>query len=363
MAFKSFVAFLCISLAAHTTTTSGRVKCPDGNVAPHAACCLFFALRNNLQNKQNNTFSYQCGEDTHETVCLSFHDTIAFSPALEYHGLPAGGGANGSMLIFPHIEPNFHANLGISDSVEPLTPFLHNHTQVSAGDLVQFAAAVALGNCPGAPKLEFMAGHLNATAPSPDGLIPEPQDSVNKIFTHMKDGGNFSPDEVVALLVSHSIARADHVDTSIKAVPFNSAPFTFDTQVFLKFLLKGTGFPRSPNNTSLVPPSFGFCMNVGEMHLQFNLLIARDPCTACMWRGFINEQEKMSNAFKDAMTKHTVIGQNPYQLVDCSEVILDPIPASGKPATYTQTDVEVACYAYPFLTLTTDPGATETIIP
>ncbi|KAF8506475.1 heme peroxidase [Gautieria morchelliformis] len=195
MAFKSFVAFLCIALAAHATTT-GRVKCPDGNC----------------------------------------EDAIAFSPALEYQGLPAGG-------------LNFHANLGISDSVELLTPFLHNHTQVSAGDLIQFAAAVAIGNCPGAPKLEFMARRPNATAPAPDGLIPEPQDSVDKIFARTKDGGNFSPDEVVVLLASHSIARADHVDPSIKAVPFDSTPFTFNTQAFLEVLLKGTGFPGSPNNT------------------------------------------------------------------------------------------------------------------
>ncbi|KAF8510319.1 substrate-free manganese peroxidase [Gautieria morchelliformis] len=365
MAFKSFVAFLSIALAVHAATT-GRVKCPDGNVASHSACCPFFALRDDLQN---NAFSHQCGEDTHETVRLSFHDAIAFSPALKYQGLPAGGGADGSMLIFPDVEPNFHANLGISDSVELLTPFLHNHTQVSAGDLIQFAAAVAIGNCPGAPKLEFLAGRPNATAPAPDGLIPEPQDSVDKIFARMKDGGNFSPDEVVALLASHSIARSDHVDPSIKAVPFDSTPFTFDTQVFLEVLLKGTGFPGTPNNTgeALSPLPLGSGVNVGEMRLQSDFLIARDPRTACTWQGFVNEQEKMSNAFKDVMAKLAVIGQNPYQLVDCSEVILDPVPASGKPATFpatkTQADVEVACHAYPFPTLSTDPGATETIIP
>ncbi|KAF8527741.1 manganese peroxidase A, partial [Gautieria morchelliformis] len=169
-------------------------------------------------------FSHQWGEDTHETARLSVNDAIAFSPALMDQGLPARGGADGSMLIFPNVELNFQANLGISDSVELLTPFLRNNTQFSAGDLIQFAGAVTIGNCPGAPKLELMAGCLNATAPAHDGLIPEPQDSVDKIFARMKDGGNFSPDEVVALLACHSIARSDPFDPSIEAVPFNSTP-------------------------------------------------------------------------------------------------------------------------------------------
>ncbi|KAF8527738.1 heme peroxidase [Gautieria morchelliformis] len=321
MAFKCFVAFLSIALAAHAATT-GHVKCPDGNVASHSACCPFFALRADLQN---NAFSHQCGEDIHETVLLSFrgsiprrqwHDAIAFSPALNDQGLPAGGGADGSMLIFPNVKPNFLANLGMSDRFELLTPFLRNHSQVSAGDLIQFAAAVAIGNCPGAPKLEFMAGRPNATAPASDGLIPEPQDSVDKVFARMKDGGNFSPDEVVALLASHAIARSDHVDPSIEAVPFDSTPFTFDTQIFAEFCSRVLGSLERQTTPARPCPRFPW------MCLQSDFLIARDP--ARLARG------KAS----DAMDELAVIGENPSQLVDCSEVILDPIPASGNPETY-----------------------------
>ncbi|KAF8489217.1 heme peroxidase, partial [Gautieria morchelliformis] len=102
----------------HAATT-GRVKGPDGNVASHSACCPCFVLRDDLQN---NAFSHQCGENTHEAVRLSFHDAIRFSPALRYRELPAGGGADGSMLILPNVELNFHADLRISDSLELLTP-------------------------------------------------------------------------------------------------------------------------------------------------------------------------------------------------------------------------------------------------
>jgi hypothetical protein len=60
----------------------------------------------------------------------------------------SGGGADGSMLLFPTVEPNFEANNGISDSVNNLIPFMQKHNTISAGDIVQFAGAVALSNCP-----------------------------------------------------------------------------------------------------------------------------------------------------------------------------------------------------------------------
>ncbi|KAF8531615.1 heme peroxidase, partial [Gautieria morchelliformis] len=64
-------------------------------------------------------------------------------------------------------------------------PFLQKHNTISAGDLIQFAGAVALSNCPGAPRLQFLAGRPNATAPAPDGLQPTPGDSVDKILARM----------------------------------------------------------------------------------------------------------------------------------------------------------------------------------
>jgi len=69
------------------------------------------------------------------------------------------------------------------------------------------------------------------------------------------------------------------------------------------------------------------------MRLQSDFLLARDPRTACFWQSQINEQEQMSANFKAAMAKLATIGQNPEELIDCSEVIQTPVPASGKPAT------------------------------
>ena len=177
------------------------------------------------------------------------------------------------------------ANNGIEDSVNDLAPFLQRYL-VTAGDLIQFAGAVGLSNCPGAPKLQFLAGRPNATFPADDGTVPEPQDSVDSILARMADGG-FSSDELVYLLASHTVARADDVDPGFEQLPFDTTPFTFDSQFFLETLLVGTGFPGSGTGnigevTSPLPDQT-------ELRLQSDFALARDNRTACTWQSLISE--------------------------------------------------------------------------
>ena len=82
-----------------------------------------------------------------------------------------------------------------------------------------------------------MAGRPNKTIPAVVGLIPEPQDSVTSILARFADAGNFSPFEVVSLLASHSIARADKVDETIDAAPFDSVSFPLSNMYTLSNVL------------------------------------------------------------------------------------------------------------------------------
>ena len=45
-----------------------------------------------------------------------------------------------------------------------------------------------------------------------NGLIPLPEDSIDRIIARMQDAG-FSPAETVDPLASHSVAARDHVDS------------------------------------------------------------------------------------------------------------------------------------------------------
>jgi len=186
--------------------------------------------------------------------------------------------------------------------------------------------------------------------------VPEPQDDVTTIVIRMADAG-FSPEELIHLLASHSVARADHVDPTIQAVPFDSTPFTFDSQIFLEVLLKGTGFPGTPNNTG---EALSPLPTEGEMRLMSDFLLARDPRTSCEWQSMVNNQTLMMSNFKAAMEKLAVLGQNTANFVDCSEAVPAPKPLVGKSASFPagtgMTDLDRPCLAN-FPTLATDPGA------
>ncbi|KAF8578976.1 class II peroxidase [Ramaria rubella] len=346
---KLFPSLVCLAVA---TTCSGvnikHVNCPDGvHVASDAACCPFFALRDDLQK---NLFNNECGVDAREALRLSFLDAIAHSLSLKRLGKPHGGGADGSMLTFPCVEPYYAANSGISDIVDALLPFLASHP-VSAGDLIQFAAAVGISNCVGAPRLHFKAGRPQAMSPAPEGLTPEPQDSVTEILARFADSGGFSPDEVVALLAAHSIAISDHVDSTIKDAPFDSTPYAFDTQIHLEMLLREREYLGSTNSTRDVASPLPFASGdlSGVLRLRSDYAIARDARTACQWQGFINKQTEMTRAFKVAMAKLAVVGQDTTDFVDCSEAVPVPVSTSVKHTTYplskTERDVEQFCKA------------------
>ncbi|KAI0658123.1 heme peroxidase [Cubamyces menziesii] len=109
MAFKSLLTF--VTLAATLTGIN--------------ACCQLFAVRDDLQ--ENLFHGGQCTAEAHESLRLTFHDAIAISPALEAQGKFGGGGADGSIAIFPEIETNFHPNIGLDEIVELQKPFIARH--------------------------------------------------------------------------------------------------------------------------------------------------------------------------------------------------------------------------------------------
>ncbi|RPD53510.1 manganese peroxidase isozyme precursor [Lentinus tigrinus ALCF2SS1-6] len=315
-------------------------------VAAAPKCCVWFDV---LDDIQTNLFDGgECGEEVHESLRLTFHDAIGFSPALFAEGKFGGNGADGSIMSFAEIETAFHANGGIDDIVETQRPFALAHG-VSFGDFIQFAGAVGVSNCAGGPRLQFLAGRNNVTQPSPDLLVPEPSDSTDTILARMGDAG-FSPSEVVDLLISHSVAAQDHVDPTIPGTPFDSTPSSFDSQFFIETLLKGVLFPGNGSNVGEVLSPLA-----GELRLFSDAELARDPRTACEWQSFITDHASMVSKFEAVMSKLAVLGQDPSTLVDCSDVI--PVPANSQlpppmlPAGKSLADVEGACAATPSVLL------------
>nr|AFR44747.1 manganese peroxidase 2 [Volvariella volvacea] len=355
MSFKSLTTSLLLLVGVVQLSRAAltrRVACPDGvHTATNEACCALFPIVDVLQSEFFD--GGECGEEAHESLRLTFHDAIGFSPT------KGGGGADGSIMVFGDIETNFHANGGVDEIVNAQKAFIAQHNiTISPGDFIQLAGAVGVSNCAGAPRLEFLLGRPPPVAASPDLLVPEPFDTITSILARFADAG-FSPEEVVALLASHSVAAADHVDPTIPGTPFDSTPSVFDTQVFIEVQLRGTLFPGTGGNQGEVESPLE-----GEIRLQSDHDV--NSRTACAWQALANDQAKMAADFRAAMSKLAILGQDRTKLIDCSEVIPSTKTVSTRPhlpAGQTESDVEQACAASPFPALTADPGPATSVAP
>jgi hypothetical protein len=297
----------------------------------------------------DNLFTNECGDAAHGALRLVFHDAIGIDP------VAGGGGADGSILIFNATELAFPANDGLDDVLEDVGPFFLKYADVlSAGDFVQFAGALSLAACPGAPQVSFSLGRPPPIAASPPNLVPEPFDNVDVILPRMNAAGGFTPQEVIALLSSHSIAGADTIDPTIQGVPFDSTPSVFDTQIFIEVQLRGTMFPGTGGNQGEVESAVA-----GELRLQSDSNFARDSETSCIWQSFVNNPTQMREQFGAAVFKLSLLGQNEADLTDCTAVIPVPPPFTGIatfPPTLTIDDIEQACATAAFPNLPTLPG-------
>jgi hypothetical protein len=109
-----------------------------------------------IDDIKTNLFANECGEDVslviirreastntqlkvHESLRLTFHDAIGFSPKL------GGGGADGSIFYFDPIETPFPANNGIDDIVDTQTPFINKYNAtITAGQHLNYPGAHAV---------------------------------------------------------------------------------------------------------------------------------------------------------------------------------------------------------------------------
>ncbi|OJT02974.1 Manganese peroxidase 3 [Trametes pubescens] len=359
MALKriGFIVSLLAALQVAKGAFTRRVMCDTGQVTANAACCALFPI---LEDIQENLFNDgECGEEVRESLRLAFHDAIGISPLLEEMGEFGGGGADGSISIFADTETEYAANLGLDEIINAQAPLIARHTLPTA-DFIQFAAAIGVSNCAGAPRLDVFIGRTDATQAAPDRTVPQPFDTVNSIFARFADAGEFSPAQVVALLAAHTIATADHVDPTIPGTPLDTTPELFDTQFFVETLLRGTLFPGTSGNQGEVTSPLS-----DELRLQSDSLLARDPRTACEWQSFVNNQAKLQSAFKAAFGKLTVLGQDPNDFIDCSDVVPTPSASESNahfPAGITHDDVQQSCPTSAFPSLPTEIVAPDPFV-
>ncbi|PBK93303.1 manganese peroxidase isozyme precursor [Armillaria gallica] len=353
--------FRLLPLLSFSTIISGivtpRATCSNGKTVSSAECCVWFDVLEDIQAHMYN--GGICDEVASDAIRLTFHDAIGYSSSLFEQGLFGGGGADGSMMYFAALELNYPRNAGIQTIATVERPFAELYN-VTFGDMIQFSGAVALRNCPGGPRLRFLAGRPPAIAAAPNnGLLPGPEETVDVLLSRMADAG-LSPSDLIDLLASHSVAFQEKVDPSIPFTPFDSTPTILDAQFFVETLLNGTDWPGDGEHIGEAKSPLD-----GEFRLLADHRLARDPRTACHWQSLISHPESIAPKFKRAMEKLAVIGQDANSLVDCSEVIPEPeafeVPLPHLPAGKSLEDIEASCPDVEFPHITADPGPSTAV--
>lgn len=161
-----------------------------------------------------STFS-GCGRDAHGAIRAPFHDCV-------------NNGCDGSLILTD--ECSRAENAGLSDICSKLKSWSDKYS-VSAADMIQFAAAVAISSCPLGPTVKALVGRKDSTVAAPVHSMPSSKDSVDKILSVFAAKG-FSADDVVALLGTHSVAVQVNDDPSQAGKSLDSTPSVYDTKFY-----------------------------------------------------------------------------------------------------------------------------------
>jgi hypothetical protein len=222
-----------------------------------------------------------CGREAHGAIRAPFHDCI-------------NNGCDGSLIT--QGECGRSENAGLQDTCNLLLSWTNKYN-VSAADMIQFAAATAIAVCPLGPRVQALVGRRDGTKPAPEGQVPGSRDPVPKILGAFAEKG-FSPEDVVALLGTHSVAVQVFDDPSQAGKSLDTTPSVYDTK-FYQETIDGTA----------------------PYTLESDKKLSKAEVTSHTWSNFASSTDEWSSAFVSAWNRFAVIGNDVGSLVDCTSVI------------------------------------------
>lgn len=156
-----------------------------------------------------------CGKDAHGAIRAPFHDCI-------------NNGCDGSLILTD--ECSRTENAGLSDICAKLLSWTQKYN-TSAADMIQFAAATAISSCPLGPRVKALVGRIDSSEAAPLNSMPGSRDSISSILDKFAAKG-FSPDDVVALMGTHSVAVQVNDDPAEAGKSLDSTPSVYDLKFY-----------------------------------------------------------------------------------------------------------------------------------
>jgi catalase (peroxidase I) len=145
------------------------------------------------------------------------------------------GGCDGSLILAPEFpRPD---NRGL----ETIAVFLIQRARtfnVSAADMIIFAANHATRSCARGPLVPTWVGRNDSSVAAPTGLLPSGKESADEIIALFEAKG-FTPRELVALVGAHSTAKQRFFDPSPARAeaPQDSTPEIWDKNFYKEAVL------------------------------------------------------------------------------------------------------------------------------
>ena len=129
---------------------------------------------------------------------LAFHDAGTFDVHTKK------GGANGSIQLDEELKRE--ANQGLGFAVQVLREMKKSTPETSMADLIAFAGAYAVWKL-GGPDMDLRPGRKDSFEISPDGMMPDENDSLEKLIESFSRMG-LTLRDLVVLSGAHSVGKA-----------------------------------------------------------------------------------------------------------------------------------------------------------
>ncbi|KAL5427029.1 hypothetical protein PMIN04_001540 [Paraphaeosphaeria minitans] len=215
------------------------------------------------------------------------------------------GGADGR-IVLTAAEIQRAENNGLQDIVDQMWAWSAQFG-VGMGDLIQFDAAVAVVTCPLGPRMRVFVGRKDRAKAAPEGLLPDVNDSADKLISLFRDK-TISPHALVALLGAHTTSEQFFVDTKRAGAPQDGTTGVWGTLSYNPTL----GLGPLPKEVFRFPS---------------DIVLAKDVRTADEWKSFSGShgQSHWNEDYAFAYTRLSLLGVNNINdLKECTKVL--PMP-------------------------------------
>ena len=230
-----------------------------------------------LTNRFLNTTSGQCNDDARASIRAAFHDCAAWNTTTP-------GGCDGSLILSSETADNEldrPENNGLQDIGAKLLNLTQTYqaidSSVTAADMIQFAASVAIVTCPLGPKVPTVVGRTDSSQAAVPDLLPNVNSPAADLIA-LFEAKTITAPELIALIGAHSTSRQFNTNLTFAGEPQDSTPGEWDVDFYAQ--------TTNPPEGVFVFPS--------------DRALALDNTTAATFEGFVGAQGKWNFAFKKA---------------------------------------------------------------